>query len=329
MSDAPPILARARALYEERQYALIDELLAPLDDRDLEASPYLAFWLADAWRRLGRQPHALQLVEKIAIPCRRSGIQRLELDRLNLEGMLKFETGSIRAAEASWRELLFRAGAEGSAEFTARANNNLGIIYTLQARAPEAVVCYERAIGAYHTIGFQRGLAQSHQNLAITYRELERYDSADDHFTEAMRFARASGSEDELARAEQERALLFYVAKRDALLARKSVRRAIEGFSALGDPAGKSDSARVLAMIELGEGNLALANDLAAGALGWARGVGHVLMEAELLEILAAVARRKGNHADALALSNEADAAFMKVHAPEWGLRLRELTARL
>lgn len=329
MAENPFLIERARALYEQRQYARIDSLLARLSDADLKATPYLGFWLADAWRRLGRQPEALRLIETISIASLRSGIQRLELNRLNLEGMLRFETGAIRRAEAVWRELLVRAGVEGSAEFGARANNNLGIICTLQARAPEAVACYQRALSAYSVIGSLRGLAQSHQNLAITYRDLERYDSADDHFAEAMRFARASGSEDELARAEQERALLLYVAKRDVLLARKNITRAIARFTALGDPAGKSDSCRVLAIIELGEGDLPAASRLAAEALEWARSVGYTLLVAELLEVLAAVARKHGDPTRARALSKEADVSFAKANAPKWGLRTRELMARL
>ncbi|MGQ0816361.1 MAG: tetratricopeptide repeat protein [Gemmatimonadota bacterium] len=329
MTEAAPLHASARALYEQRQYAPLDELLAPLDERELEAAPYLGFWLADAWRRLGRQPNALALVEKISVASRRSGIPRLELDRLNLEGMLRFETGDIRGAESLWRELLARAGAESSAEFSARANNNLGIICTLQARTPEAVMCYQRALSAYHAIGAQRGLAQSHQNLAITYRELERFDSADDHFAEAMRFARSSGSEDELARAEQERALLIYVARRDAGLARASVRRALARFAALNDPGGISDASRVVAMIELGEGNLHATHEQADKALAWAREVGHLLLEAELLEVLAAAARKEGNEGHALTIERAADATFARLHAPVWGLRLRQLMSRL
>lgn len=329
MTELSSLVERARALYGQRQYAELADLLAPVRDQLAETSPYGAFYLADAWRRLGQQSDALQLVYGFAAASKRSGIARLELDRLNLEGMLRFETGDITGAEQSWRELLARAGQEDNADFTARANNNLGIIYTLQARAPEAVMSYQRALSAYQLLGSPRGLAQSHQNLGITYRELEQFDDADNHFEQAIRHAQSSQSYDEVARAEQERALLIYLRGRDARLASVTVQRAIGRFSSLNDPVGVSDAVRVLAMIELGEGQTSEARDHGEEALQQARAVGHVLLEAELLEVLAAVARKQADHARAGELERAAAAAFEKLHAPAWGERVRSVTARL
>jgi tetratricopeptide (TPR) repeat protein len=160
----------ARPLYEQRAYQDLADLLEPISWDDLRAHPQFGFWLADAWRRLGKTKPALELAQSIAAAARLSCIERLEYDRLNLEGMLRFETGDIAGAEQAWSELLDRASASSSTEFIARANNNLGIIYTLQARPFEAVTCYQRAVTAYRLLGLRRGIAQSHQNLAITYR---------------------------------------------------------------------------------------------------------------------------------------------------------------
>lgn len=323
------LTSRARALYDQRHYAELAELLAPLRDELIEHSPYLAFYLADAWRRLSQQAQALLLAQEFEGTSRRSGIPRLELDRLNLVGMLYFETGRMTDAETSWRELLARATDENSDDFVARANNNLGIIYTLALRTPEAVMSYQRAISAYQAIGSTRGLAQSHQNLAITYRELRHFDDADTHFTEAIRFARVSESEDEVARAEQERALLIYLRGRDPLLARVTVKRAIGRFTSLSDPTGVSDARRVLAMIELGEGDVVAAEDLGKEALQHARNVGHVLLEAEVLEVLAAAARKANRSEHAATLESAADIAFEKLHAQSWGKHFRSVAAAL
>lgn len=323
MSDVASITTRARALYDQRQYAELAGLLAPMRAELIEAAPYAAFYLADAWRRLGQQPPALDLVDGFAAASKRSGIARLELDRLNLEGMLRFETGNIPGAEASWRELLALAGETRSEDFIARANNNLGIIYTLQARTPEAVMSYQRAVTAYKSFGSTRGLAQSHQNLAITFRALELFDEADTHFEESIRFARAGNNEDELARAEQERALLIYLRARDGSLARVTVRRAIGRFTSLADPVGVSDSMRVLAIIELGEGDIDTAWQHGEDALRTARTTGHLLLEAELLEVLAAAARKREDAPRAHTLEQQATAAFAQLNAPAWGEGLR------
>ncbi len=329
MTDLTSIAARARELYDQRQYAELAELLTPLPYRLVEESPYAAFHLADTWRRLGKQPLALDLVYSFATTSKRSGMARLELDRLNLEGMLRFETGNIAGAEQSWRELLARAETERSDDFAARANNNLGIIYTLQARAPEAVMSYQRAVSAYRTLGSTRGLAQSHQNLAITYRTLELFDESDDHFEEAIRFAQAGNNEDEVARAEQERALLIYLRARDAGLARVTVQRAIDKFTSLNDPVAVSDSVRVLAMIELGEGDTDSARQHTEAALQTARTAGHLLLEAELLEVLAAAERKRPDPARASDLESQAAAVFVKLNAPAWGAHFRETVQRI
>ena len=329
MGASVSITARARALYDQRQYAELAELLAPTRDELIETAPYAAFYLADAWRRLGQQKAALELVQSLAVNARRSGIARLELDRLNLEGMLRFETGDIPRAEASWRELLARADADGSTDFEARANNNLGIIYTLQARMPEAVMSYQRAVLAYKSVGSMRGLAQSHQNLGITYRTLEMYDESDGHFDEALRAARAGDNADEVARTEQERALLIYLRSRDGALARVTAKRAMGRFSSLSDPIGVSDSVRVLAMIELGEGNAASAQQQGEAALETARASGHLLLEAELLEVLAGAARKRADDTAASELESRAAELFEKLHAPAWGESFRQTVQRL
>jgi tetratricopeptide (TPR) repeat protein len=329
VSEPVSITARARELYDQRHYAELAELLAPMRDELIETAPYAGFYLADAWRRLGEQRAALALVAALAASSRRSGISRLELDRLNLEGMLRFETGDIPGAEASWRELLARANAEDSADFTARANNNLGIIYTLQARTPEAVMSYQRAVTAYKSFGSTRGLAQSHQNLGITYRTLELYDDANNHFEEALRFALFGNNEDEIARTEQERALLIYLRARDAGLARVTIKRAIGKFSSLNDPIGVSDSVRVLAMIELGEGDVKSARQHGEDALRTAQNAGHLLLEAELLEVLAAAARKQQERERASELEEQATAAFVKLNAAPWGEKIRATISQL
>jgi hypothetical protein len=100
-------------------------------------------------------------------------------------------------------------------------------------------------------------------------------------------------------------------------------------FTALNDPIGVSDSVRVLAMIELGEGNLQDARTHAESALTDTQRVGHLLLEGELLEVLAAIARKADESGHAAKLEAEASVSFEKARAPAWGERFRALTAEL
>ena len=78
MTDLSSLVERARALYDQRRYAELAELLAPVREQLAETSVYSAFYLADAWRRLGKQSAALELVYSFAAASKRSGIARLE-----------------------------------------------------------------------------------------------------------------------------------------------------------------------------------------------------------------------------------------------------------
>lgn len=329
MSNHSDLSVRARALYETREYRALDELLGGMDRVELIAHPLLAFWLADAWRRLGRQRQALELIESATTAIRRSGIPRLELDRLNLLGMLRFETGEIAISETAWRTLLAEASRAGDEEYVARANNNLGIIFTLRAQPVDAVASYERAITAYRLIGWRRGIAQAHQNLGITYTDLARYDEAEQHFHAAIEYAAENHSEDEVARAEQNRALVIYLARRDARLALSTVSRARDRFQRLNDPVGVGDSWRVVAMIEVGENQLEAARQHADDALSIARDVGHKLLEGEVLAVLARAAEKAEQLELSRDLRAQAERGFEEAGAPRWGQRYIELTASL
>lgn len=319
--------SRAAMLHENREYSALAALLEAQDRSVVAGSVRLAFWLADAWRRVGRGTDALRLLADARSAFARAGNVDVTRHRLNLEGMLHFEAGDVSRAEACWRELLARASDAGDADFVARANNNLGVVCTLHLRPQEAVACYERAIAAYRRIGRRRGIAQAHQNLGITFRELGFAAEADHHFLQAIRYAGADGSMDEVARAEQERALLILLTRRDAPLARATARRALRTFESLREPGGAADARRVLGLIELGDGALDEAGAQFDVALRSARELRLPLIEAETLEALAALAERMNDLPRMQQLQHDADAIFRRVGATAWGRRTRARVA--
>ncbi len=321
-SELAALLERARALVATREYGRVAELLARLSLDALLAEPELGVLRAESLRRAGERPQALRLVEALAPVCRRRGNDTLLRNLLNLQGILFFEQGNVARAEASWRWLLDAASRARDEEFVARANQNLGIIFTLTGRRDSAVATYQRAIVSYRRLGYLRGLAQAHHNLAITYREMDFPREAEQAFRRAAAYARADGSKDEVARVEQEWALLMAFGG-DFPLARATAARALARFRELGEPGAAAEAVRVLGVIALWQSDTAEAERQLAHALATARQTSLRLLEAETLEGLAVVALARGDDDRADALRAEATAIFGSLNATGWGEELR------
>jgi tetratricopeptide (TPR) repeat protein len=323
-NGAPDFDDRLRALHDARDAAGVASMLEPVSRNDLLSQPQRLFFLADAWRRIGRRDDALDLLRDGSFAFDRRGNDPLHRRRLNLEGMLLFDIGRFREEETKWQQMLDDASDAGDTEFVARANQNLGAIYTLHIRSEEAIAAYERAMAAYRLMGHRRGLAQCHHNLGLTYRELDFAPKADAHFLQAIRYAIADHSEDEIARAEQERALLIYTSRHDAPLARVTVNRALGRFSALQEHAGVGEAFRVLGLIELGEKHDAQSRAHFRDALAHAEATRNPLLAAESLEAVSVLEERAGDMDAAHEMRARAQTIFAELGAVEWGRRERE-----
>lgn len=316
------LLEQARALRVARDYPGLAALLGSVARQELLAEPELGFLLAESWRRAGERGRALELARELEPVCARRGNDRLFRDRSNLEGILMYELGDLAGAEHEWARLLDASSRAGDDEFVGRATQNLGIIYTLAGRREEALATHERAIVAHQRLGYLRGLAQAHNNLAITYRELGFLDEADQNFRQAFAFARADRSEDELGRIEQEWALLTAM-KGDAALAAVKAERALRRFRVLGEPASAGDALRVLGIIALWSGRLDIAGERLQEALRLACELHVRLLHAETLEALAALASAEGRDREAAGLQAQGERIFLELGAREWGAQIR------
>ena len=313
----------ARALDSARDYPALHARLSALTETDLHSEPELAFLLADVSRRVGDRDRAAAILDRLHDEIRRRGNDRLFRNCLNLGGIIRFDRAQFQEAEHFWRHLLDAASEAGDEEFIARANNNLGILCTLDGRREEALACYARAVGAYQRLGYLRGLAQAHQNLAIAFREMGFFREADSHFQDAFAFARDDGSQDEMGRVEQERALLLLL-EGDVRLARATARRALERYQKLGDPSGIAEVERVLGLVALKQREFGPADAHLNRALAGARSAHAALLEAEILEALAALNELRNLPAAARELRAQAERGFAGIRAAKWGQMARQ-----
>ncbi len=316
------LLAQARELQARRDFTALVELLSATGRSELLAEPELGFLLAEGWRRGGERTRALDLAQALGPECMARGNDRLFRSRSNLEGILLFELGRVEEARAEWQRLLDAASRAGDEEFVARANQNLGILQTLTGQRSAALASQERAIISYRKLGHLRGLAQANNNLAISYREMDFPDDADAAFRTALEYARADGSEDEVARIEEEWALLKAM-RGDTQVATMTAERSLERFRRLGEPAGEGDALRILGIIALWAGRGDEAEHLLGRALAIAQERHLRLLEAETLEAQAALAVQSGRRKAAGSMRHVAEGIFEELQAVEWGRQIR------
>ncbi len=318
MSDPPSpgslTLDEARALWTARDWRTLAARGASLPDGALLAEPELAFRFADASLRLGDAPRALAVAQAVEPEVARGGDRRLRLEIVNHLGVALFESGRADDAGARWEELLELADAWDDEEFAARACNNLGVVANVRGRRDLALTYYERALASYQRLGYTRGLAQTQHNLGISYRDLGFADEADAHFLRAIEMAEAAGSEDVVALAETERAMLRARAG-DGALAATMGRRARERFRRIGDPTGEAQAIRVLAAAARGTGEEDSAGALLDEALGIARAHADALLHAEVERDRGELFRDRGDGASAVASFREAAERFRGIGA--------------
>ncbi|HEX6589097.1 MAG TPA: tetratricopeptide repeat protein [Longimicrobiales bacterium] len=311
--NANGLLRDARERYAARDYVGTAALVEQADATRRAAQPELAFLLAASWRQLGRSAEALELTDAITDDVLRRGTVRLALRRLNLEGMLRFESGAVAEAEALWQRLLGEASEAEDAEYVAHACNNLGVVYTLQTRHDEALASYERALVAYQRMGDRLGLGQAHQNLGITYREVARPQHADQHFEAARNHATAATDDRLLGRVETERALL-HARRGDVRLAEATARRARSRLQLVGDRAGTGEALRAAGLIAIAAGRPADAIEPLEQAAEIGRTTGHALLEAEALLGLSFA---RASETDRIRAA--AESIFERIGAIQWG----------
>lgn len=320
--SASDLLREARELDARGEYPSLRALLDHIPDSFLETEPELAYLGAEVRRRTGETEAAAEWLGRLAEVGARRGNDRLNRRRLNLLGVLHFDRGEVAEAEEAWLELLDAATRAGDEEFVARSCNNLGVVHTLNLHEEEALAAYARATAAYQRLGYRRGLAQSHHNLGIIYREMGLLDRAQGHFHEAAAHARADGRSDEVARVEQERALL-HLLQADPALARATAIRAGDRYRGLGDRVGVAETERVVGLSLLAQGAVDDARTALEASEGVARETGAALLEAEVLEGLAGVALRQGDRREARRLRIRATLRFRSIGALAWGRRAR------
>jgi tetratricopeptide (TPR) repeat protein len=323
---APLSIREARQLAADRQWQRLAERAGA--DGGLDLAPEAALHVADSLWRVGRTPDGLRLAESIETAIRASGDRRLLLDLINILGITLFQLGRMEDAAARFADLLDRSAEWRDDEFAARASNNLGVIANVRGHREMAITSYERSLAAYQRMGYVRGLAQTHHNLAISYRDLGLTDKSDAHFVNAIGFASRAESEDIIAFAETERAML-QAQLGDGELAESMACVAMRRFERLGDLARRGEVLRVRAAAARARADDRAAVDFLDEALRIATAHSSRLLEAEIHRDRGILLRDRGDYAEARADLERAIAAFDALGAGAEAANVRGILGEL
>ena len=228
------------------RYVELLDYLAALAREDLERSPTLLLLKAIGHARLGQMDAASAWALSALMRARMLGDRTVEVRALNISGAIALERGGINESIHYFARAQEEAMLEGDLGTVGRAANNLGVIANMQGEYGRAVGSFTTALGAYERVRNERGIAESHHNLGIVYRDqgklAEALSAADDAVREATLADDASLRAQTLAgRAE------IRTAAGDAELAIREARLAIELHRALHDQVRMAEDQRILA----------------------------------------------------------------------------------
>ncbi len=311
--DALPLLTDARSLAAQGAWAEVCRLLST-HRAVTRTVPELGALLAEAYLRTGEAADACRTLREL-IPQLQRGGDTITLRRVaNLRGAAHFELGELEDALAAFEQTLTLGLADSDDLAVARATNNLALIANIHGDHEAALANYRVAIPAYQRLGFTRGLAESHHNIAITYRDTDHLELADEHECRALEYAREAGEERLVAIAMVGRAEI-QLRTGDAALAEATALRASEDLARIPDPARRADALRLASVARSAQDDDMIAISLLDTAVSEARGCGATLIEAECLRSRAECRMRRGMRDQAMEDADRALSLFNRLKA--------------
>lgn len=276
------LLAAARALAQAGEWRQLSDLLRPLAADPSVLRGELVLLFGEALARLGTDTEAREWLAHAASTLLTDGDHYHHRHVVNLLGVSLFGLGRLDEATKELELALDLANQAGDLLLLARAANNLGALSNLQGRHETALSYYRIAIPTYQQLGNCRGIAETHHNMAITLRDLDQLELADEEERMAMDFA-GRGISPRLVTMSRIGRAEIALRRGDSRLAEMTARSAIQEALHLDDEITQADALRLIGTALDAQSEHTDALEAFDQALSLARKHGHVLTEAETL----------------------------------------------
>jgi tetratricopeptide (TPR) repeat protein len=283
----------------------------------LASEPEACLLAATAATRIGRYGSGVSLAESALEGFRARGDRDGRMRALNLLGVIAFERGRLPEAERALGEALELARELDDSLMAARASNNLASVAQLGEQPELALSLYRSALISYQRLGDRRGMAETHHNLGLVFRQMGRPQDARVTVEQAVRLADATADESLRALALTGQAEL-HLQLGEVARARQDASVAQQLATSTGDELGAAEAARLRALVGLAEGDLPFALSAAESARRTAERHGSALLQGESAAAEARVLRALGRMGEAEQMRAEARRLFEQLGAANW-----------
>jgi len=314
LADESALLAQLRDLGQQGRHRELLERLRTLPVAVLESRTALALLTAETLGRLGDHTGATRWTGLALAVARSRGERQAELRALNYHGAIALRRGDVDEAEQHVGEALELARALQDHAAQARCLNNLGIIASLRGDADAALGSYQLALAAYQQAGLVRGMAETHHNIAISWRERRDHGRALEAADQAVRLAGLVRDDSLLGLALMGRAEIHLLMSDDDL-AGVELERAAEAYRRVDFEAGLPEVWRLQAAVARVRGDLPEALRLLRQAAELATTQGSAEALAAVERDLGAALYADGDLAEAQAARQRALALYRRLGA--------------
>jgi putative nucleotidyltransferase with HDIG domain len=275
--------------------------------------------LAESLRRLSLVAHRQHDTTLARELCARShavavsaGLDVLAGEALNLAGGFDVQAGEFESARETFRRAVASSG--GDAALLAKIQQNLGVVANIKGDLPAALEHYKRSLDAFQQAGDERGCATAYNNLGLASADQQLWEEADWYYRLALRTADRIGEVYLRGLALMNRTEVLLAWRRfDA--ARADAQAALAIFDTLGEKRHKSETYRIIGVVDRETGALDVAEELLRAAVALAAEVGATLEEAEALRELALLFQELNRNQDALRTLSDANRLFRRLDA--------------
>ncbi|HVH10160.1 MAG TPA: tetratricopeptide repeat protein [Gemmatimonadales bacterium] len=327
LSDESALLRELSAVAERGRPREMLERLAALPVETREGRTPFALLAAEAHGRLGEHDEADRWAAMALTAARARGERHAELRARHYQGAIALERGDVDAAERHVAAALDLARALRDHPAEARCHNNLGIIANLRGDPQAALASYQLALAAYQQAGLVRGIAETHHNIGISWRDLGNYVGAYAAADEALRLAEHVEDESLATQALAGRAEL-HLREGDTELAAAELTRATAAYERLRYPAGLAEVWRLQAGVARARGDAVHAVALLRQAAALALEHGSAPILAEIERDLGAALEATGEPVEARVARERAIALYRRFGARKAADELAARTAQ-